>query len=85
MIVSPDRPDSLALVGTLQSAILVQQLAKQARWDKSALHQSTLSLIRLEETSVEKIYGGAFGVDLGLRSMVRYFTQKPDAPIREVY
>ena len=85
MIVSPDRQQTLALAGTLQSAILVQQLAKQARWDKSALHQSTLSLIRLEETSVEKIYGGAFGVDLGLRSMVRYFTQKPDAAIREVY
>ena len=34
---------------------------------------------------MEEIYGGSYGIDLGLRSMVRYFTQKPDAEIREVY
>jgi len=85
MIVSTDRQQTLALAGTLQCAILVQQLAKQNRFDKTALHQSTLSLIRLEETSVEEVYGGVYGVDLGLRSMVRYFTQKPDVEIREVY
>lgn len=85
MIASPDKQQTLALAGLLQSAIVVQQLAREERWDRTALHELTLSILRLEETQVEDIYGGLYGVDLGLRSMVRHLSGRPDASVREIY
>ncbi len=82
---TPDSEQTLALAGLLQSAVLVNQLARKSSWDRSALHDSTYSLIRIEETSVEAIFGGMFGVDLGLRSLIRFFATKPDHDVREIY
>jgi high frequency lysogenization protein len=85
IVPKPDNEQTLALAGMLQSAVLVNQLARTADWDRSALHDSTFSLIRLEETSAEKIFGGYFGVDLGLRSIIKFFAAKPDNDVREIY
>ena len=56
----------LALAGILQSARLVQQLAREGRTDNEALHASIQSILALNAPDVETVYGGARGVHLGL-------------------
>ncbi len=56
----------LALAGVFQAARLVQQLARHGRSDDTALAASIGSVLQLECTSTEEIYGGVKGVTLGL-------------------
>ena len=85
MMAYPNRDLTLAMAGMLQSAALVQQLARRENWEDTALHDITFSLIRLKEDTVEKIYGDVSSVDLGLRLIPCLFATKPDADTKEIY
>ncbi len=85
MIAYPNRNLTLALAGVLQSAKLVYQLAKIGNHDQSALRDSSVSLIRLDAKTTEEVYGSARGVELGLKTIVKVFANKPDVSTRDVY
>ena len=74
-----------SLAGLIQAGSLVVQLARQGRYDRTAMHAASYSLIELDSDSVETVYGGLFGLDLGLRTMSQLFAAKPDANAREIY
>ena len=73
------------MAGMLQAATLVNQLARSDSFDRTALHAATYSLIKLESDSIDELYGGPFGIDLGLRTMARLFPTRPDSEAREIY
>lgn len=57
----------LALAGVFQAARLAQQLAREGRADGETFRASTHSLLHIDATSTEAVYGGVGGVQLGLR------------------
>ena len=84
-IAKPNRQQTLALAGVFQSAVLTDQLATKDRYDVGALHESAYSLIKLDSESVDEVYGSVYGVDLGLRSIVKLFSSRPDINTRNLY
>lgn len=56
----------LALAGVFQSARLVQQLAREGRAETEAFRASTRSILAIDADSVEAVYGGPPGLQLGL-------------------
>jgi high frequency lysogenization protein len=56
----------LALAGVFQSARLVQQLAREGRAEAEAFRASTRSILAIDADSVEAVYGGPPGLQLGL-------------------
>lgn len=85
MIAAPNKDLTLAFAGVFQSATLVYQIAKLERFDEQALHESAYSLLRLDSENTEQIYGSVFGLDLGLRAIIRAFSSKPDQSTRDIY
>ncbi len=85
MFPKPDKNQTLALAGLIQSSALVCQLTTRDRHDESALHESAFSLLRLDADGVEEVYGSECGVDLGLRTMTRFLAYQLGPPTRYVY
>ena len=85
MFPKPDRNQTLALAGLLQCAALVYQLTTRDRYDASALRESAFSLLRPDAGSVEEVYGSQYGVDLGLRTMIRLLEYQLGPSTRYVY
>jgi len=83
--IKPDRDLTLAFSGVFQSAVLVYQLAKLDGYDEEALHHSAYSLLRLDAETTEVVFGSIQGVNLGLRTVVRLFSDKPDASTGDVF
>lgn len=81
----PDKNQTLALAGLLQSSALVHQLATRDRHDTGALRESAFSLIRLDTDSIEAVYGSESGVDLGLQTMINLFTNRLGPSTKDVY
>jgi high frequency lysogenization protein len=57
---------TLALAGLFQAARLVQQLAREGRAETASFTASIQSLLLIDASSTEAVYGGAGGVRLGL-------------------
>lgn len=57
----------IALAGLLQSAFLVDQIAKTGTSPSESFYPSINSLFAFDVDTPEQIYGGQHGVDLGLR------------------
>ena len=83
--IKPDYNLVLALAGTLQSSMLVYQLAHSNRYDVDALHDSAYSLLRLDATTTEEVFGSLRGINLGLRTTIRLFANKPDHMARDLF
>lgn len=56
----------LALAGVFQSALMVEQLARQGSLERERLEQTIRTVLNLNPSSVEDVYGGATGVQTGL-------------------
>ena len=82
---SPSTDQVKSMAGMLQAATLVTQLARSDSFDRTAMHAATYSLIKLDSESIDDLYGGRFGIDLGLRTMARLFSARPDNEAREIY
>lgn len=73
-----DKPSSLnrqsaqliGLAGILQSAVLVDQIARTGNAPPESYNPSINSLFQFDAASPEAIYGSIHGVDLGLRSLM---------------
>ncbi len=85
MFPKPDKNQTLALAGLLQSCALVYQLTTRDRHDESALRESAFSLLRLDADSVVEVYGSPSGVDLGLRTMHRFLAYQSGPSTRYIY
>ena len=85
MIASPDSDQILAMAGVSQSAKLVYQMSKQDRHDESALRSVTDSLFKLDAKTTEQVYESVYSLDLGLRTIVALFANRPDASSRDIY
>ncbi|MEE8058082.1 MAG: high frequency lysogenization protein HflD [Pseudomonadales bacterium] len=60
----------IALAGVLQSAYLVDQIARTGDFPLESYNPSINSLFQFEADSPESIYGGIHGIDLGLRVLL---------------
>lgn len=85
MFLKPDKNQTLALAGLIQSCALVYQLTTRDRHDKLALHESAFSLLRLDANSIEEVYGSQSGVDLGLRTIPKLLAYQLGPSTRYVY
>ena len=75
---------ALAFAGMLQSLQLVQQTAHGKPYDVDAFNATLRSVLTLDSTSVEEIYGGIDGVRNGLRLLPIQLLgekRKPDAEL----
>ncbi len=81
----PNRGLTLAVAGVFQAAALVHQIASRGDCERSALHQSGYSLIRLDVDHIEDLYGSVYGVELGLRTIIKLFAYKPDLSTKDIY
>ncbi|MDB2448910.1 DUF489 family protein, partial [bacterium] len=59
----------MALAGVFQSAILVEQLARQGRIDNEQLALCVRSVLNLNPGSVESVYEGVAGIHSGLQGV----------------
>ena len=69
MFYSANQDKTLALAGLVQAGKIVTQLAAQPQHDEQALRASALSLLQINTLSVEEVFGGASGVELGLTNL----------------
>lgn len=69
MITQQLKQQTLALAGVFQAAELVHQAATTGQWSGYAAEQSIQSLFVLESETVEDVYAGEYGVNLGLKSL----------------
>jgi len=58
---------TLALAGVLQAAWLVQQIARSGKAPDSTVESSLETLFKMDSLDVQDVYGGAIGVNQGLR------------------
>lgn len=63
------KEQTLALGGVFQAAELVNQAATTGQWSGYAAEQSIQSLFDLEPETVEDVFAGEYGVNLGLKSL----------------
>ncbi|ALG68781.1 high frequency lysogenization protein HflD [Beggiatoa leptomitoformis] len=61
---------TLALAGIFQSAELVRQVARKGIVEHSAFDSSIKSVLKIDASSTEDVYGGLQGVKLGLQILV---------------
>lgn len=59
----------MALAGVFQSALMVEQLARQGSLERPRLEQSIRTVLNLNPSSVEAVYGGIAGVKTGLEGL----------------
>lgn len=69
MIKQQLKEQTLALAGIFQAAELVNQAATTGQWSGYAAEQSIESLFVLNSETVEDVYAGEYGVNLGLKSL----------------
>ncbi len=79
---SKDR--TLALAGLLQAGELVVQLAQKDQFDEGALLASANSVLALEESDAEAIYGGVAGLNLGLNTLHTLLRATPTPAHKEL-
>jgi high frequency lysogenization protein len=70
-----DRDRTLALAGIFQAAHLVAKLARNGQCDQGAAAHSIQSLFEFDPASVEAVFGGLAGVELGLRTLLTQLDQ----------
>ena len=70
-MMSTDSDRALALAGVFQSAHLAQQIAREGQLDSDAFATSLQSILETDPEQAIDIYGGATGLQLGLRTLVR--------------
>ncbi len=58
---------TLALAGIFQAVELVRQVAQQGLLDQAPFESSINSILKVDADSVEEIYGGINGVNMGLK------------------
>jgi high frequency lysogenization protein len=66
-VADPLHDRTLALAGLFQAARLVQTLAREGRADERAFAASVHSLFTFEADTVAGVYGGVYGVSMGLK------------------
>jgi high frequency lysogenization protein len=66
-----DQDRTLALAGIYQAASLVQQIARHGVADADAMASSVHSLFQIDAASVAEIFGGANGLNYGLKQLHR--------------
>jgi high frequency lysogenization protein len=64
-----DRDRTLALAGIYQAAVLTDQVARLGHCEAQAKQASLHSLLQVDADSVELVYGGLNGIELGLRTL----------------
>ncbi|MBE9549026.1 MAG: DUF489 family protein [Proteobacteria bacterium] len=69
MISQQIKEQTLALAGVFQAAELVHQAATTGQWSGYAAEQSIQSLFELKPDTVEDVFTGEFGVNLGMKSL----------------
>ena len=67
---------AIALAGLFQSAALVQQLARTGEVNQDAFAAMLESIFILDPGSVEEVYGGVKGVNLGVDTLLLVLQQK---------
>ncbi len=60
---------TLAFAGMYQSAELVRQVARQGLFDQAEFEVCIKSVLKIDASSVEEIYGGVGGVKMGLQML----------------
>ena len=70
-----ERDRTLALAGIFQAANLVTKLARNGQCDQRAATASADSLFEFDPVSVEAVYGGLPGLELGLRTLYGQLVQ----------
>ena len=65
---------TIALAGIAQAAALVQQLATTGTADPMAMEASIASVLKIDSDSVIDVYGGLFGIKLGLKQLNEQMT-----------
>jgi high frequency lysogenization protein len=70
-----ERDRTLALAGVFQAAHLVAKLARNGLCDRQAATASRDSLFEFDPASVEAVFGGLAGVELGLRTLLGQLDQ----------
>lgn len=63
--------ETLALAGVAQAVYLVQQIARRGQADEAALAASLNSVFAIDADTAPAVFGGAKGVELGLRQVLR--------------
>ncbi|MCF6225041.1 MAG: lysogenization regulator HflD [Xanthomonadales bacterium] len=69
MITQQLKEQTLALAGVFQAAELVHQAATTGQWSGYAAEQSIQSLFVLNPETVEDVYAGEYGVNMGLKAL----------------
>ncbi|ARN75792.1 high frequency lysogenization protein HflD [Oceanicoccus sagamiensis] len=67
MATDPNTSQTLALAGVLQTAYLVDQIARTGTAPAESVNPSLNSLFAFDANSTEAVYGGIHGVKLGLQ------------------
>jgi high frequency lysogenization protein len=65
---------TIALAGIAQAAALVQQLATTGTAEPMAMEASIASILKIDSDSVIDVYGGLFGIKLGLKQLNEQMT-----------
>jgi high frequency lysogenization protein len=65
---------TIALAGIAQAAALVQQLATKGTVEPMAMEASIASVLKIDSDSVIDVYGGLFGIKLGLKQLNEQMT-----------
>jgi high frequency lysogenization protein len=65
---------TIALAGIAQAATLVQQLATTGTAEPMAMEASIASVLKIDSDSVIDVYGGLFGIKLGLQQLNEQMT-----------
>jgi high frequency lysogenization protein len=65
---------TIALAGVAQAAALVQQLATTGTAEPMAMEASIASILKIDSDSVIDVYGGLFGLKLGLKQLNEQMT-----------
>jgi len=62
---------TLALAGMFQAAELARQIARQGLFDQTPFEASIQSLLEVDASSVEAVYGGLSGIKTGLQVLCK--------------
>ena len=78
------RERTLALAGIFQAVALVKQIARAERRDQSAIEASIKSILKIDAPSVDDIYGGVSGLELGLGILKKQLGTKANSRDLEI-
>ncbi|MDY6993431.1 MAG: high frequency lysogenization protein HflD [Pseudomonadota bacterium] len=75
---------TLALAGIYQAAELVRQVARQGLVDQTPFEISIHSVLKLDASSTEEVYGGLDGVKMGLQMLCTHFSSSSEQRKRDL-